>query len=98
MILPICFYAIWFDIFLRKKSHRETLNTKTVMQKKKKKVQLVIPNCSVIKESACNARDQGSIPGSGSSPGEVNGNPLQYSYLENPTDKGAWKATVHRLQ
>ena len=36
MILPICFYAIWFDIFLRKKSHRETLNTKTVMQKKKK--------------------------------------------------------------
>ena len=57
----------------------------------------MIPNCSVIKESACNARDQGSIPESGSSPGEVNGNPLQYSYLENPTDKGAWWATVQNV-
>ena len=74
------------------------MNIITVMQNKKKKVQLVIPNSSVIKESACNARDQGSIPGSGSSPGKVNGNPLQYSYLENLTDRGAWKATVHELQ
>ena len=42
------------------------------------------------KELACNGGDPGSIPGSGSSPGEVNGNPLQYSCLENPTDGGAW--------
>ena len=37
----------------------------------------------------------GSIPGSGTSPGERNGNPLQYSCLENPMDRGAWQATVH---
>ena len=39
--------------------------------------------------------DAGSIPGSGRSPGEGNGNPLQYSHLENPRDRGAWLATVH---
>ena len=48
-------------------------------------------------ESACNVGDPGSIPGSGRSPGEGNGNPLQYSGLENPTDRGAWWATVHRV-
>ena len=47
------------------------------------------------KEFACNARDPGSIPGSGRSPGEGNGNPLQYSSLENPVDRGAWQAIVH---
>ena len=47
------------------------------------------------KESTCNAEDEGSIPGSGRFPGEGNGNPLQYSYLENPKDRGAWQATVH---
>ena len=52
------------------------------------------PEGSDGKESACNAGDAGSIPGSGSSPGEGNGNPLQYSCLENPTDRGAWRATV----
>ena len=40
-------------------------------------------------------RDSGSIPGSGRFPGEENGNPLQYSCLGNPMDRGAWKATVH---
>ena len=40
-------------------------------------------------------RDQGLIPGSGRSPGGGNGNPLQYSFLENPIDRGAWWATVH---
>ena len=45
--------------------------------------------------SACNAGDQVSISGSGRSPGEGNGNPLQYSYLENPVERGAWLATVH---
>ena len=42
-------------------------------------------------------REAGSIPGSGRSPGEENGNPLQYSCLENPMDRGAWWATVHRV-
>ena len=46
------------------------------------------------KESTCNAGDQGSIPGLGRSPGEGNGNPLQCSGLENPMDRGAWRATV----
>ena len=49
---------------------------------------------SVGKESACNAGDPGSIPGSGRPPGEGNGNPLQYSCLENHMDRGAWQATV----
>ena len=44
--------------------------------------------------SACNAGDPGSIPGSGGSPGEGNGNPLQHSCLENSMDRGAWQATV----
>ena len=46
------------------------------------------------KASACNAGGLGSIPGWGSSPGEGNGNPLQYSCLENAMDRGAWQATV----
>ena len=45
--------------------------------------------------SAGDAKDTGSIPGSGRSPGGGHGNPLQYSYLENLTDRGAWQATVH---
>ena len=46
-------------------------------------------------ESACKAGDPDSITGSGSFPGEGNGNPLQYSCLENPMDGGAWQPTVH---
>ena len=53
------------------------------------------PGGSEDKASACNAGDPGSIPGLGRSPGEGNGNPLQYSCLENPMDRGAWRATVH---
>ena len=53
------------------------------------------PGGSDSKESACNAGDSGSIPESGRSPGEGNGNPLQYSCLENPMDRGIWWATVH---
>ena len=53
------------------------------------------PGGSDGKESTCNTGDQGSIPGLGRSPGEVNGYPLQCSCLENPMDRGAWWATVH---
>ena len=53
------------------------------------------PGGSDGKASAYNVRDPGSIPGSGRSPGEGNGNPLQYSCLENPMDGGAWLAIVH---
>ena len=55
------------------------------------------PGGSDGKETACNAGDSGSIPGSGRSPGEGNGNPLQYSSLENAMDRGAWRATVHGI-
>ena len=53
------------------------------------------PGGSEVKASACDVGHPGSIPGSGRFPGEGNGNPLQYSCLENPMDGGAWWATVH---
>ena len=55
------------------------------------------PGGSDSKESTCNAGDLGSIPGLGRSSGGGHGNPLQYSCLENPMDRGAWQATVHRV-
>ena len=58
------------------------------------------PGSSAGKESTCNAgttEDVGWIPGLGRSPGGRHGDPLQYSCLENPMDKGAWRATVHRV-
>ena len=58
------------------------------------------PVAPVVKNPPANAgdsRDTGSIPGSGRSPGEGNGNPLQYSCLENPMDRGAWLATAYEV-
>ena len=55
------------------------------------------PHSSVGEESGYNAGDPGSIPGSGRSPGEGNGNPLQCSCLENLMDRGAWQAIVHGI-
>ena len=55
----------------------------------------ICPGGSEVKASACNAGDLGSIPESGISPGEGDGNPLQYSCVENPMDGGAWWATIH---
>ena len=52
---------------------------------------------SVVKNPPANARDMGLIPGLGRSPGEGNGNPLQYSCLGNPIDRGAWQTTVHGI-
>ena len=52
---------------------------------------------SVVENPPASAKDVGSIPGLGRSPGEGNGNPLQYSYLENSMDRGAWWATVHMV-
>ena len=59
------------------------------------KESLCSPDSSEGKESACSAGDPGLIPGSGISPGEGKGNPLQYCSLENTIDRGAWWATVH---
>ena len=61
------------------------------------KLQLGFPSGLNGKESACNAGGPGSFPGSGRSPVEGNGYPLQFSCLENSTDKRAWWATVHGL-
>ena len=58
------------------------------------------PGGSEVKESACNAGasgDSGSIPGSGRSLGGGDGNPFQYSSLENPMDRGAWQTTIFRV-
>ena len=58
---------------------------------------LGFPDDSVVKNPPAIAGDTGSIPGSGRSPGEGNGNPSQYSYLENPMDREAGQATVHGI-
>ena len=55
----------------------------------------MLPGGSDDKGSTCDVVDLGLIPGWGKSPGEGNGNPLQYSCLENPMDRGAWPVTVH---
>ena len=54
-----------------------------------------LPRCSVVKNTPANAGDLALVPGSERSSGVGSGNPLQYSYPENPTDRGAWRATVH---
>ena len=53
------------------------------------------PGASLVNNQSAKAGDPGSIPGSGRSLGEGNGNPLQYASLENSMDRGAWRATVH---
>ena len=58
---------------------------------------MCFPGGSDGKESACSAGDPSSILGLGRSPGKGNGNPLQYSCLEDPMDRGAWWATVHGI-
>ena len=55
------------------------------------------PSASMVKNPPANAEDVCSIPGLRRSPGEGNGNSLQYSCLENPMDRGAWQATVHAV-
>ena len=75
--------------FYRNKTVSKTADTPV------RKVSLPLPGGSDGKASAYNAGDPDSIPGSGRSLGEGNGKPLQYSCLENPMDRGAWRATVH---
>ena len=60
--------------------------------------QFSFPGGSDGKASACNVGDPGLIPGLGRSPREANCDPFQYSCLENPMDRGAWQATVHRVE
>ena len=66
-----------------------------IKQKSLSKADLGYPGGSVVKNPPANAGEVGSISGSGRSPGEGNGNPLQYPCLGNPKDRGAWRAIVH---
>ena len=79
-------------------THRTYYNLNSLLQFKFPLYRLGFPGGTEVKASACNVGDLGSIPGLGRSPGEGNGNPLQYSCLENPMDGGAWWATVHGSQ
>ena len=81
-------------LFLMTDKFTSQLNTKGKQYQREKKIKV---SGSDGRESACKAGDLGSIPGSGRSPGEGNGNPLQCSCLENSMDRGAWWATVHGL-
>ena len=83
-VSPFCFFLLWLPLLILK----IFVNPYSV---------LGFPGSSGGKESACNAGDPGSIPGLGRSPGGGHGNPLQYSCLENPMDRGAWRAAVHRV-
>ena len=65
--------------------------------KKKKSLETSGPVVKNLSANAGDVRDAGSIPGSGRSPGEGNGNLLQHSCLENPMDRGAWRATIYRV-
>ena len=77
---PQCFLRVK-SLFSQQPQDRGTIN--------------LLPGGSGGKESACNEGDLGSVSGLGRSPGEGHGNPLQYSCLENPMDRGTWRATVH---
>ena len=57
----------------------------------------LVKNPPAVQEITCSTGDPGSIHGSGNSPGGGTGNPFKYSCLENPMDRGAWWATVHRV-
>ena len=86
--------------FIQKLKTKEASTRPTILSEHRcqvfsKRHKIGLPGGSEVKASACNVEDLGSIPGSGRSPGEGNGNPFQYSHLENPTDGGAWWATVH---
>ena len=82
------------QIFLKAKKTMFQTEEKTVLIHSTKRLG-VFSGSSDGEESACNAGDLGSIPGSGRPAGEGNNNPLQYSCLENSMDRGGWRATVH---
>ena len=87
-ILSPCLFNFYAECQARWASHKLKISTTSDMG---------FPGGSEVKASASNAGDPGLIPGSGRSPGEGNGNPLQYFCLENPMDREAWWATVYRV-
>ena len=89
-ILPFILPSAWLPL-VPGSSNVKILGLITCLSFRFSRVSLV----AQMVESACNVGDPGLIPWSGRSPGEGNGNPLQYSCLENPMDGGTWQATVH---
>ena len=96
MVYAECLFSFWKSallvcvrqgVFITDEPPREIPGTKF----------LGFPGASVVKNLPANAGDVSSVPGLGRSPGEGNGNPLQYSCLGNPLDRAAWQATVHRV-
>ena len=77
-------------------THVEQLAWYLIDSKAEQMLPIIFPGSSDHK-TICNAGDLGSIPGSGRSPGEGNGNPLQYSCLKNPMNRGAWRDAVHGI-
>ena len=93
MVFGIVFISSW-------QFARKTLQSLFLINSHLSRIQATsggLPGGSVVKNPLGNAGDMGSIFGSGRSPGEGNGNTLQYSCLGNPMDTGAWQATVHRV-
>ena len=91
---------IWMDLdsvteWSKSETLKQILYINTYMWSVENDVCGGFPSDSDGKETACNVRDSGSIPGSGRFPGEGNGNSLQYFCLENPMGRGAWWVTVH---
>ena len=89
-------FSISVSFFLRDSLCTHHTYARKTRRKMGKILRIVgFPGSSLVKTPPANAGDAGSIPGLGRSPGGGNGNPLQYSCLENPMDIGAWRATVH---
>ena len=95
LILQITLLKGLYKIIKQKQSAKKKANIyKHVCQQRASQL---VPAVKNLPANAGNLRVAGSIPGSGRCPGEEHSNPLQHSYLENPMDRGAWWATVHRV-
>ena len=97
---PLDLYSCWLEDEerrLKTKKCRQILEAGKSTEIECPPKVLSFPGGSEVKASAYNAGDLGSIPGLGRSPAEGNVNPLQYSCLENPMDRGAWWAILHRV-
>ena len=91
----MCLYIVYTYVYTKQINCIESKDNNLGKYFSLSTIQLGFPGGSGGKESACNAGDPGSIPGSGGSPGEGNANPLQYSCLGNPMDSGSWWAIAH---
>ena len=97
-LCTFCLILLWtWNCSKKIKSIKKNLEATGNLKKHLNNFAESFPGGSAVKNLPANAGDPGSIPGSGRSPGEGNGNPLQYSCLRNPTDRGAWRVTVHRV-